>query len=122
MEKSETSPLWPRLIAISGFLGVALGAFGAHGLKEHFSAHPQHAEWWQKAVLYHLTHTVAALGALALGARRLPIALFLSGILVFSGTLYLMAVTNERWLGAITPIGGTALLAGWLALAKIPGR
>ena len=120
MEKSETSPLWLRLIAISGFLGVALGAFGAHGLKDYFNAHPIHAEWWQKASLYHLTHTAAALGAVALGARRLPIALFLSGILIFSGTLYLMALTNERWLGAMTPIGGTALLAGWLALAFMP--
>ncbi|MFM7181757.1 MAG: DUF423 domain-containing protein [Verrucomicrobiales bacterium] len=120
MEKSALPPLWLRLIALSGFLGVALGAFGAHGLKDYFTAHPTHAEWWQKASLYHLTHTVAALGALALGARRLPIVLFLFGILIFSGTLYLMALTNERWLGAITPIGGTALLAGWLALAFMP--
>ena len=120
MEKSALPPIWVRLIAISGFLGVALGAFGAHGLKEHFAAHPFAGEWWQKAVLYQLTHTVAALGALALGARRLPIALFIFGILIFSGTLYLMALTNMRWLGAITPIGGTALLAGWLALAFMP--
>lgn len=120
MEKAETSPLWLRLISVSGFLGVALGAFGAHGLKEHFIANPIAGDWWEKAVLYQLTHTAAALGALALGARRVPIALFLLGILIFSGTLYTMALTNMRWLGAITPIGGTAFLAGWLALAFMP--
>lgn len=120
MENSALSPLWLRLVALSGFLGVALGAFGAHGLKDHFLAHPMAGEWWQKAVLYQLTHTAAALGTLALGARRLPVFLFLFGILIFSGTLYLMALTQMRWLGAITPIGGTALLAGWLALAFMP--
>lgn len=117
MEKPENSPLWLRMVALTGFIGVALGAFGAHGLKEHLASIPNAAVWWEKAVLYHLTHTAAAIGALALGSRRLPIGLFLFGILVFSGTLYLMALTNIRWLGAITPIGGTALLAGWLALA-----
>jgi uncharacterized membrane protein YgdD (TMEM256/DUF423 family) len=121
MEKSALPPLWLRLIALSGFLGVALGAFGAHGLKDHFTANPIAGDWWQKAVLYQLTHTAAAIGAVALGARRLPIALFLFGTFIFSGTLYLMALTNIRWLGAITPIGGTAFLAGWLALA-FPAR
>ena len=106
-----------RISAIVGFLAVALGAFGAHSLKELLAQNGTTAIW-EKAVLYHLVHSVVLL----LIATREPLAarawrLFLAGVVVFSGTLYVLAVTNVKWLGAITPIGGLCLLGGWLALA-----
>jgi len=106
-----------RLAAILGFLGVALGAFGAHGLEKKLIANGRLDEW-ETAVLYHLVHA-AVLVAISLG-EKVPRAawwLFASGIVVFSGTLYVLAITNMKWLGAITPLGGLALLGGWLALA-----
>ncbi len=106
-----------RISAAVGFLGVALGAFGAHALKEHLAA-LQMTDVWQKAVVYHMVHAVVLL---LLASRpafpRLPWMLFLAGILIFSGSLYLLAGTGIRWLGAITPLGGLSLLAGWLILA-----
>ena len=102
-----------RLAAISGFLVVALGAFGAHGLKSVLQTH-QTLEIWEKAVLYHALHTLVLL-ALSLQPMiaRGVILSFLCGILLFSGSLYIMAVTNMRWLGAITPLGGIGFLLGW---------
>ena len=100
------------------FLAVALGAFGAHGLKSRVSA--EMLAVWQTAVLYHLAH---ALGLLLVGllALHLPVkaagwTLF-TGIVLFSGSLYLMVLTGFRPLGIITPLGGVAFLAGWLLLA-----
>lgn len=99
-----------KMAGVLGFTGVALGAFGAHGLKNILAAHDT-AAIWQTAVLYHLLHAVAALWA----SDRRPAAVLLwtAGVAVFSGSLYLLAVTNIRWLGAITPLGGLLLLAGW---------
>ena len=100
------------------FLAVALGAFGAHGLKSRVSV--EMLAVWQTAVLYHLVH---ALGLLLVGmlAAHLPVkaagwTLF-TGIVLFSGSLYLMVLTDIRSLGVITPLGGVAFLAGWLLLA-----
>ncbi len=109
-----------RLAAVLGFLAVALGAFGAHGLKE-VLARNQTAGIWEKAVFYQFIHTVM----LFVLATRSPLPAgpwfsFLVGILVFSGSLYLLAVTNLRWLGAITPVGGVSFLVGWLWLALCP--
>lgn len=102
-----------RLPALLGFTAVALGAFGAHGLKNILSAYDTSAIW-QTAVLYHLAHAVASLWA---SDRRPAVAwVWAAGIAIFSGSLYLLAVTNIRWLGAITPIGGTLLLIGWAML------
>lgn len=102
--------------AALGFLAVALGAFGAHGLEGKLTAEGK--GWWETATLYALTHSVI-LGALGLaktnGLTRLdgPAIAFAMGILIFSGTLYAMSLGAPRWFGAITPIGGVALLVGW---------
>ena len=108
-----TNTLAIRLAALMGFLAVTLGAFGAHGLKD-LLAQNHTTAIWDKAVFYHFIHTVM----LFLLAQRRPmpsgpwLSLFV-GILIFSGSLYLLALTNVKWLGAITPIGGLSFLAGW---------
>jgi len=96
--------------ALSGAIAVAAGAFGAHG------AVGQAADWLRTGGQYQLIHAIAALVALRLEARG-PGWLFVGGGAVFAGTLYLMALGAPRWLGAVTPIGGAALIAGWLWLA-----
>ncbi len=108
------------LAALFGFLTVALGAFGAHALDSRLGA--QALGWWAKAVHYQGLHTLALLACGLLGlhapGRALAVAgwAFALGILLFSGSLYLLAVTGLRWLGAVTPFGGSALLVGWVAL------
>jgi uncharacterized membrane protein YgdD (TMEM256/DUF423 family) len=106
--------------ALLGAAGVALGAFGAHGLRARLDARA--LESWETAVRYHLVHA-AALLALALSpyAARLhgPGWLFVAGIVLFSGSLYALALGGPRLLGPVTPLGGLALLAGWLWLAKL---
>lgn len=98
------------LAALSGALAVIAGAFGAHG------ATGTAAEWLRTGGQYQLIHAVAALVAIRMEAR-VPAWLFVAGAAVFAGTLYLMALGCPRWLGAITPIGGTLLILGWLWLA-----
>jgi uncharacterized membrane protein YgdD (TMEM256/DUF423 family) len=106
-----------RLAALAGFLAVALGAFGAHGLKATLETNGTLAVW-QAAALYHLVHAVMLFVVAQRSViARLPFALFGVGIVIFSGSLYSLAITNVKWLGAITPIGGLCLLGGWLALA-----
>jgi uncharacterized membrane protein YgdD (TMEM256/DUF423 family) len=107
-------PIAYRISAATGFLAVALGAFGAHGLREVLAHHGTTAIW-QTAVLYHLVHAVALL-ALASASnlwKRGPWLCLLLGMVVFSGSLYVLAVTGARWLGAITPFGGVSFLVGW---------
>ncbi len=105
-----------RISAIVGFLAVALGAFGAHGLHAVLEKNARLATW-ETAVLYHLTHAVVLLIIATLRPlRAAAFWLMLTGIAIFSGTLYVLALTNVKWLGAITPIGGLCLLASWLAL------
>ena len=105
-----------RISAIVGFLAVALGAFGAHGLHAVLERNAR-LPTWETAVLYHLTHAVVLLIIATLRPlRAAAFWLMLTGIAIFSGTLYVLALTNVKWLGAITPIGGVCLLAGWLAL------
>jgi uncharacterized membrane protein YgdD (TMEM256/DUF423 family) len=117
---SNTNIQSQRIAAIVGFIGVVLGAFGAHGL--HGLLEKNNAlEIWKTASTYHLIHAVVLLFvANQRPLPRLAWILFLAGIMVFSGSLYLLAVTNVRWLGAITPLGGLAFLAGWLWLAIRP--
>jgi uncharacterized membrane protein YgdD (TMEM256/DUF423 family) len=114
------------IAAISGLLLVMLGAFGAHALQAHLSA--GHLIWWQKAVNYQGLHTLALLGtgllALQYPSRALSSAgwLFLAGILLFSGSLYLLTLTDLRSLGLVTPFGGIAFIAGWGCLAYAAWR
>jgi uncharacterized membrane protein YgdD (TMEM256/DUF423 family) len=116
------SPVLFRLAAGLCFLAVALGAFGAHALKPTLEANGT-LDAWNKAVLYHLAHAVALLAlSLHTGQNRGASYLLLAGVLIFSGTLYLLALTNVRWLGAITPLGGLCFLAGWLWLVLAPPR
>lgn len=98
------------LAALSGAMAVAAGAFGAHG------ATGQAAEYLRLGGQYQLIHAVAALVAASMGWRG-PGWLFVAGAAIFAGTLYLMALGAPRWLGAVTPIGGTLLIGGWLWLA-----
>jgi uncharacterized membrane protein YgdD (TMEM256/DUF423 family) len=116
--------LYFLLSGITGFLAVALGAFGAHGLKKRLSSLPdgdQRAAWWQTGAQYHLAHAIA-IGMAAVVSARVPDGtaagwLFLGGIVLFSGSLYLMTLTGKRALGAVTPVGGLLFLAGWIAIA-----
>ena len=107
--------------AIAAFAGVALGAFAAHGLKSRLD--PAALATFEVAVRYHMYHALALIGV-AWASTRFPGAwvsasgwLFVAGIVVFSGSLYALALTGARWLGAVTPLGGLAFLAGWLCLA-----
>ena len=112
---------WFATGAVLCAVGVLLGAFGAHGLQDRVTS--DMLAVYETGVRYHLVHALGLL-AVAWAMSRWPNAwtgaagwLFVAGIAVFSGSLYLLAVTGVRWLGAITPIGGLCLTAGWIALA-----
>lgn len=108
---------WSRLGAAFGFLGVLLGAFGAHGLRSQLEAAGR-VDTWEKAVFYHLIHA-ALLVAISWG-RTPPSRVvgwgMTTGILLFSGSLYLLCLTGLKVLGAVTPLGGLAFLVAWAAL------
>lgn len=116
------SKIYLLIAAINGFLAVALGAFGAHGLKQKLSA--DMLAVYQTGVQYHFYHTLALFGVALLmlqmpqsPALRWSALLFVIGIIVFSGSLYVLSITGMRWLGAVTPLGGVAFLCGWILLA-----
>jgi len=112
--------------ALHGFLAVALGAFGAHGLRSRLATLPdftRRLEWWETASRYHLVHALFII-ACALVLDRVPGRLPMhaawtacAGILLFSGSLYAMTLSGVRVLGAVTPLGGLLFLAAWLLLA-----
>jgi len=107
-----------RLRAFAALLAAAavgLGAFGAHALRDRFLAEPRAGAWWETATVYLLVHALA--GACLPPAIRRPRILLLAGAAVFSGTLYAMALGAPRWLGAVTPLGGTLMIVGWIATA-----
>ena len=109
-----------RVAAALCFAAVALGAFGAHALKATLQSSGM-LDVWNKAVLYHFLHGVALVALALYGARnRPPYFLLVAGIVLFSGSLYTMALTNVRWPGAITPLGGLCFLAGWAWLVIAP--
>jgi uncharacterized membrane protein YgdD (TMEM256/DUF423 family) len=115
------SRLFLAMGAISGFLAVAFGAFGAHALRERLGEHLLGI--YEVGVRYQMYHALALLAVGILLARGASTALhvagwcFVGGTLVFSGSLYALSLTGVRWLGAITPIGGVAFLVGWACLA-----
>ncbi len=112
---------WLFAGAMLGGIGVALGAFGAHGLRGRVAG--DLLAVWETASRYHLAHALALLAVAWVASRADGLAVriagwgFAVGIVVFSGSLYLMTLTGARWLGAITPLGGVAFLLGWFALA-----
>ncbi len=109
-----------RIAAILGLLAVALGAFGAHSLRN-LLAHNETAAIWEKAVFYHFIHAVILfILAGRTPLQKAPWLAFLLGILLFSGSLYLYAVTLTHWLVFVTPVGGTSFLVGWGWLAICP--
>lgn len=110
---------WISIAALNLAIAVALGAFGAHGLKAIVSS--QQLEWWQTATLYWFIH---GLGLLLVGilirlnyATQTTAWLLQVGVIIFAGSLYAMTLGAPRWFGAITPIGGVLMIAGWLWLA-----
>jgi uncharacterized membrane protein YgdD (TMEM256/DUF423 family) len=117
------SDRWARLCAgFLGFAGVFCGAFGAHILRSMLEKSGT-TEIWRTAVFYHLVHAVMLL--VLSGWRPVPRAaynLVLGGVIVFSGSLYLLALTNFKLFGAITPLGGLGMLAGWLVLGFTKGK
>jgi uncharacterized membrane protein YgdD (TMEM256/DUF423 family) len=112
-----SSRTWLSLAAVGGFLSVAFGAFAAHGV-----ADPRAQELLRTGSLYGFVHCLATFAAAAvqqMGARRARFAppFFILGMVLFSGTLYALALGAPRWLGAVTPLGGLCFLAGWTVLA-----
>jgi uncharacterized membrane protein YgdD (TMEM256/DUF423 family) len=107
--------------ALSACVAVGLGAFGAHGLRARLT--PDLLATFEVGVRYQMYHALALLGVAwaagrwTSGAIAAAGILFVAGTIVFSGSLYLLALTGQKWLGAITPLGGLAFIAGWLALA-----
>jgi uncharacterized membrane protein YgdD (TMEM256/DUF423 family) len=121
-----TDRIFALLGALNMFIAVGAGAFGAHGLKERLSA--EMLAIWQTAVTYQMAHGLGLLAIAALAPRfNSPLLasagwLMFAGIVIFSGSLYVLSLTNVRWLGAITPIGGLGFLAGWLLVALVAWR
>lgn len=110
---------WPGMVvAVSGASAVALGAFGAHALRETLT--PDAMQVWHTAVQYHFWHTLAlALAAMLVPRERAAgaaVIAFAVGILLFSGSLYALALGSPHWIGLITPFGGVAFIVGWIAL------
>ncbi len=113
---------WIGVAAVSGALAVLAGAFGAHGLRARVT--PELLSAWQTGVLYHLLHSLAllALGVLSVATEKgvtLPAGLMTLGMLLFSGSIYGLVLSQQSWLGPITPVGGLALIAGWLSLLTL---
>jgi uncharacterized membrane protein YgdD (TMEM256/DUF423 family) len=111
--------LWITVSASLGAIGVALGALGAHALKARLT--PEQLTSWGTAVDYHLLHSVVLLGLALFSAAtgrsvQLPATLFTLGILLFSGSIYLLILSHQRWLGPVTPLGGLCLIAAWVSL------
>jgi len=111
---------WIISASVFGFLTVALGAFGAHGLKNVLITNNS-TEIYNKAVLYQMFHTLALLllGLIQQIDQKINLMVgvsFILGIIIFSGSLYVLSITNIKWLGAITPIGGIFFLIGWMSL------
>lgn len=120
MLRAMSSTLQIRLAALLGLIAVILGALGAHGSLHDTVVANGRLDAWQKAVFYQFVHTLVLFILAQSGNRPWPYAFFLTGILLFSGSLYLWSVTNLPWLPHVTPFGGVALMVGWLWLVICP--
>ena len=119
---SSEARRWAAVGAGLGFLAVVLGAFGAHALRSVLP--PERLAVWEVGVRYQMYHALALLAVPLLAgdrARRIGWC-FVGGVALFSGSLYLLALTDLRWLGAVTPLGGVSFLVGWGLLALSAGR
>lgn len=120
----QSAPTLPAALAgLAGASAVLLGAYGAHGLAGVLDA--RHLEIWHTAVRFQFWHALALALSVVLargGARTTAIASFAAGVLLFCGSLYALALGAPRWVGFITPFGGVAFVAGWIALAWALGR
>lgn len=114
-DRARSQATLVRWAAVAGFTGVACGALGAHAVK---ALGPESLDWWSTGAKYHLIHALAIGLVAALLPRRagLTAALFGAGVLLFSGSLYALALTGTRALGMVTPFGGLCFLAGWALL------
>lgn len=122
MTSPNTGRVWLAWAAFFGMTAVALGAFGAHGLEAHFAAQPDAENVFRTGTLYHLVHAVALIGVVWAGQHtavrwaKWAGTLFALGIVFFSGSLYGLSIFNLRFLGAVAPVGGAALIGGWVCL------
>ncbi len=116
-----TNTLAMRIAAVMGLLAVALGAIGAHAFKDMLARNPNGIALWEKAVFYHFIHAVMLFVlAMRQSIRRVPWFAFLIGIILFSGSLYLYALTSVKWLVHLTPFGGVSFMVGWVCLIISP--
>ena len=114
--------MWISIAAVSGALAVMAGALGAHGLEGRLT--PEQIGSWSTASQYHLLHSIVllalALFALQTGKEiRISGSLFVAGTVMFSGSIYLLLLTEQKWLGPVTPLGGLFLIAGWVSLITL---
>jgi uncharacterized membrane protein YgdD (TMEM256/DUF423 family) len=119
MMRQPVSTRSALLVGFAGASAVLLGAFGAHALHATLAAHVDGIELWRTATSYHLWHALALAIAIALGrgrSGRVAVMSFVLGIVLFSGSLYALALGAPRWTGIITPFGGLAFIVGWMAL------
>jgi uncharacterized membrane protein YgdD (TMEM256/DUF423 family) len=121
------SSLWAMIGAWAAALAVALGAFGAHALKKRLGLEAQ--GWWGTATQYHFVHALGlfAVAWVATWSERTRLVAvaggsMVAGLVLFSGSLYVMALTDQRWLGRVTPLGGTAWIVGWVCLGLAARR
>ena len=116
-ERMSNLRVWMSAAAVCGFLAVAFGAFAAHGVTD-----PKAKDWMHTGAIYAFLHALAVFASVIVvnaGGRlaRITPPIFLSGVIIFSGTLFAMALGAPRWFGAITPIGGVLFMLGWALLA-----
>lgn len=122
MDRMNPNSAHIRFAALFGALAVGLGAFGAHALADVLTKNGT-LEIWKTASQYHFIHTLALLVLGLMGERAgKSWCLLLAGTIIFSGSLYTLALTNIKWFGAITPIGGLLMIIGWLLLALRAGK
>ncbi|GAM27405.1 hypothetical protein SAMD00019534_105800, partial [Acytostelium subglobosum LB1] len=113
---NPAASIWWTIGGVSGALAICTGAFGGHGLKDHVKD-PKKLDTWKTAANYHLIHSVALMLVPFSKHHAIAGPLLLGGTVLFSGSLYVLTLSDKKVLGAVTPLGGLAMIGGWLALA-----